>query len=212
MGGGLLVATLMGSGVLYDLPISNHGARVRFLLYKKGLEATVPIVSPMELGGLGSDEYKALNPQGKMPLLVEDDGLAVWETDAICRHILDKHSDASGPSFFPSTLSARTRSEMFCRLHDAYIGPIQGCLYKLAEKSPFGSFGSRAEAIRSLRAQLAVAEDLADVSGPYLTGDEISLADATLFPTVSHPTHATMPDSQTSEQPHAGPPNARTAY
>ena len=36
---------------LYDLPVSNHGARVRLLLYKRGLEKQVAIVSPMELGG-----------------------------------------------------------------------------------------------------------------------------------------------------------------
>lgn len=179
----LLLATA-AAAVLYDMPVSNHGARVRLLLYKKSLEQAVPIVSPMDLGGLGSAEYKALNPQGKMPLLVEEDGLAIWEADAICRYVLDKHSDAPGPSFVPSTLEARARAEMFCRLHDAYIGPIQGCLYKLADKSPFGAFGSRADTIRELRKQLQVAEDLADGTGPYLAGEEVSLADATMFPTM----------------------------
>jgi len=177
------IDAMVASTTLYDIPISNHGARVRLILYKKKLEAAVKIVSPGELGGLGSDEYLSLNPQGKMPLLVDDDLTVVWESDAICRHLLDKHSDAAGPSFFPRELSARTRSEMLCRLHDAYIGPIQGCLYRDAAKMP-QTFSSRAETIRQLRKQLAVAEDLADGSGPYLTGEEISLADATLFPTM----------------------------
>lgn len=168
---------------LYDVPISNHGARVRLVLYKKQLESAVQVVSPSALGGLGSDAYRALNPLRKMPVLVED-GQAIFESDAICRHLLVKHANAPGPSFFPQDLSARTRAEMLCRLHDAYIGPIQGCLYRDAAKNPFGQFGTRAEAIRKLRAQLAIAEDLADVKGPYLTGEEISLADATLFPTM----------------------------
>ena len=126
---------------LYDMPVSNHGARVRLLLYKKGLESEVAIAKPGDLGGLVSDEYKALNPQCKMPLLVdEDEGVTVYEADAICRHVLDKHADA-GPSLVPSTLAGRTRAELICRLHDAYVGPIQGCLYKPAP--PFGAFGSR---------------------------------------------------------------------
>ena len=143
--------TVSGLTTLYDLPVSNHGARVRLLLYKKGLESAVKIVSPQELGGLRSDEYKALSPQGKMPLLVEDDGTSVWESDAICRHLLDKHADA-GPSLRPSTLASRTAAEVICRHHDAYLGPIQGCLYKPAP--PFGRFGTRAAALRELVEQL----------------------------------------------------------
>ena len=174
----------LSTSTLYDMPVSNHGARVRLLVYKRGLEELVHIKSPRELGGLNSPDYLALNPQGKMPLLVEaDTGLTVWESDAICRHLLDKHAtDGTGPSLLPSDLSARTRSNMIVRLHDAYIGPIQGCLYKPAP--PFGAFGSRSAAIKELISQLAVAEDLCDADGPYLTGAEFSLADAALFPTL----------------------------
>jgi len=178
----------VGLSTLYDLPVSNHGARVRMLVYKKGLEAQVRILSPMELGGLRSSEFMALNPQGKMPMLVEDENdKAVWESDAICRHILDRYAASPGPTFWPSSASARTASEVLCRLHDAYIGPIQGCLYK--PMPPFGRFGTRSEAIRELIAQLGVAESLADPEGPFLTGPDISLADATLFPTMVFITH-----------------------
>ena len=134
----------------------------------------------MEIGGLRSEQYLALNPQGKMPLLVEDDGLVVWEADAICRHLLEKHADDG--SLWPADLARRTTSEVFCRLHDAYIGPIQGCLYKPAP--PFGRFGTRRAALNELIAQLAVAESLCAPGGPYLTGDSFTLADATLFPTL----------------------------
>ena len=87
----LLAPLSMATSKLYDLPVSNHGARVRLLLYKRGLENKVDITSPMDLGGLKSDQFLALNPQGKMPLLV-DDGMAVFESDAICRHLLEKHA------------------------------------------------------------------------------------------------------------------------
>jgi len=175
-------ATASGLTTLYDVPVSNHGARVRLLLYKKGLESAVNIVSPQELGGLRSEEFLALNPQGKMPLLVEEDGSSVWESDAICRHLLDKHADAPGPSLRPSTLAARTAADVICCHHDAYLGPIQGCLYKPAP--PFGRFGTRAAALRELVEQLEVVETLVDPAGPYLTGADFSLADATLFPTM----------------------------
>ena len=183
----LLTATLLAplsmATKLYDLPVSNHGARVRLLLYKRGLESKVEVTSPMDLGGLKSDEFLALNPQGKMPLLV-DDGLAVYESDAICRHLLEKHASEPGPSLWPSELSARTTSEMICRLHDNYISPLQGCMYRAAETAPWGNHANRGDAIRALVKQLAAVEKLASAEGPYLTGSEFSLADATLFPTL----------------------------
>ena len=115
-----------------------------------------------------------------MPLLVDnDDGTTVWESDAICRHLLEKH--ASAGSLYPVDLAQRTNAEVLCRLHDAYIGPIQGCIYKPAP--PFGRFGTRRAALQELRDQLAVAESLC-AAGPYLTGESFTLADATLFPTL----------------------------
>ena len=89
---------------LYDMPVSNNGARARMLLYYKGVEDQVEIVSPAVFkGGLRSDEYLALNPQAKMPLLVEADGLAIPESDTIARHLRDRFADA-GPSFVPAGL------------------------------------------------------------------------------------------------------------
>ena len=197
---------------LYDVPVSNHGARVRMLLYKRGLEDKVNVVSPQAIGGLRSPEYLALNPQGKMPLLVDEDGgSTVWESDAICRHLLDKFSDLPGGvcSMWPATLAARTLSEVISSHHDTYIGPIQGCLYKPVP--PFGRFASRADAIRELCAQLRVIEDLVDPTGPYLTGTDFSLADATLFPTMVFITGMLPKFDEAIVRPLEAPPRWRSS-
>lgn len=55
--------------------------QVRFAIYKKGLESIIDIKSPLELGGLKSPEYLALNPQGKMPVLVLPDGTSLPESE-----------------------------------------------------------------------------------------------------------------------------------
>jgi len=201
----ILAGTLSLPTTLYDLPVSNHGARVRLLLYKRGLESAVRVASPMELGGLRGEKYLSLNPQGKMPLLVDGDS-CVWETDAICRHLLEKHAaEGDGPSLFPTSLAARTAAEVIVRHHDTYIGPIQGCLYKPAP--PFGRFTSRRDALQELVKQLAVVEALADPTGPYLAGEEFSLADATLFPTMVFITHMLpkFEDAVASPAGEAGP-------
>uniref|UniRef100_A0A7S0ES07 HIT domain-containing protein n=1 Tax=Hanusia phi TaxID=3032 RepID=A0A7S0ES07_9CRYP len=166
--------------VLYDMPASNNGARCRVIIYKKRLESDILIKPPSDLGGLKSEQYLALNPQGKMPLLVTEHG-NIPESDTIARYLVDRFS-SKAPSFIPSTLEARMRSDLLCRLHDMYITTIQGCMYNA--EPPFGRFGSRAAALAELRQQLKHLLEHVDEAGPYLTGKELSLADATVFPTI----------------------------
>ena len=74
--------TMSSVPTLFDMPVSNNGARCRIIIYKKGLSLTddVLIKSPVDLGGLKSPEYLALNPQGLMPLLVTPEG-SIPESD-----------------------------------------------------------------------------------------------------------------------------------
>jgi len=179
---------------LYDVPVSNNGARCRLILYKKQIDSSqVEIVSPTVLeGGLKGSAYTHLNPQQKMPLLTYEEGddnhsrrvRAIPESDTIARYLLSIYED-KGPSFLPNHVT----SNLLCRFHDTYISPIQGCLYKAYP--PFGSFGTRSEAIQELKKQLHILDDIikeekdhSSSSGIYLLGSEVSLADATLFPTM----------------------------
>ena len=50
---------------LYDIPVSNNGARVRLLLYWKGLESAFRVENPSALGGLKSEAYLALTRRGR---------------------------------------------------------------------------------------------------------------------------------------------------
>lgn len=160
--------------VLYDLPVSNHGGRVRFLIYAKGLKEQVPVVSPIEaFGGIKTAEYLAVSPQGKMPALLADDGrFPLCESDTICRYIMQKYNDV-GPSFYPSHPMQLALSEQLTRLLDIYVGSIQGCVYK-APGSVFGSFGTdRKAAFAELKKQLLGMEQLLDKFAstyPDLTG------------------------------------------
>ena len=127
------------------------------------------------MGGLKSDAYLSLNPQGKMPLLVLPDGTAIPESDTIARYVLDEWA-AAGPSFDPGTPALRARANLAARLLDTYISPVQGCLYKAM------GAGDRAAQLADLARQLSVLEPV--VLGPRVCGDAPSLADAALFPTL----------------------------
>ena len=63
----------------------------------------------------------------------------------------------------------------------------QGCMYKATP--PFGIYGTRQDALNEYVKQLGVINDLLDArtaseNTQYLCGDEVSLADATLFPSI----------------------------
>jgi len=180
--------TIPSNHILYDVPVSNNGARCRIILYKKGIpESEVKIVSPMELGGLKSAEFLALNPQGKMPLLTisspgDGDICSIPESDTISRYLLSEYT--TGPSFLPNNV----KSNLISRLHDMYLTTIQGCMYKATP--PFGPFPTRKDALLEYCKQLRVIDDLLDEkTTTYLCGNEVSLADATLFPSLVFATY-----------------------
>ena len=117
--------------ILYDMPVSNNGARCRLILYKKNIPKTeVDIVPPTMIGekGLKSPEYLAKNPQGKMPLLsILDESASgggnvmnIPESDTICRYLLSEF-ESSSPSFLPNNI----KSHLISRIHDMYLTTIQ---------------------------------------------------------------------------------------
>eukprot|EP00638_Chattonella_subsalsa_P000110 CAMPEP_0117754686 /NCGR_PEP_ID=MMETSP0947-20121206/12968_1 /TAXON_ID=44440 /ORGANISM="Chattonella subsalsa, Strain CCMP2191" /LENGTH=373 /DNA_ID=CAMNT_0005573805 /DNA_START=141 /DNA_END=1262 /DNA_ORIENTATION=- len=168
--------------VLYEMPVSNAGARCRYIIYEKELdeEGVVRIADPSELGGLKSEEFMKVHPMGKMPALVTKDGQSIPESDTIARYLLYTYADRT-PSFVPSDVKAHTLSGILARWHDMYIQPIQGCMYKATP--PFSMFSTRSDALAELKKQLTVLESMVSEEGPYLCGEELSLADATIFPT-----------------------------
>ena len=162
--------------------MSNFGARPRLVIAWKGLESFVRVAPPSDLGGLRGAAYLRLNPQGKMPLLVLPDGKALPESDVIVAYLLDKFADC-GPSLRPGDPEARAFAALATRLHDVYLGPLQGCMYKemLA--------GQRAKQLAELHRQLGVLETTLDAAGPFVAGSELCAADAALFPTFVFYTH-----------------------
>eukprot|EP00640_Fibrocapsa_japonica_P001335 CAMPEP_0113934438 /NCGR_PEP_ID=MMETSP1339-20121228/1760_1 /TAXON_ID=94617 /ORGANISM="Fibrocapsa japonica" /LENGTH=401 /DNA_ID=CAMNT_0000936241 /DNA_START=12 /DNA_END=1217 /DNA_ORIENTATION=- /assembly_acc=CAM_ASM_000762 len=164
---------------LFDMPISNAGARCRLVIYEKGIEESVKIVSPMDLGGLKSPEYLQLNPQGKMPCLVTKDGTSIPESACVVEYLLETYTQ--GPSFRPEDAAARIKDRQIVRHHDMYLQSIQGCMYKATPD--FWGGCSRAEALQKLKTQLAVLEDMVSAEGPFLSGPQMGVSDITVFPT-----------------------------
>jgi len=110
-----------------------------------------------------------------MPVLEMPDGSGLPESQVIESYILDKFRD-NGPSLIPDTAEKRALAALVVRIHDLYIAPIQGCLYK-----PMDSAEERAEGIAQIAMQLDTIEQYC--TGPFICGSEMSYADTAIMPT-----------------------------
>jgi len=128
---------------------------------------------------LGAD-YLALNPNGKVPTLVDDD-VVVWESNTILRYIAGKFSD--GAKFLPPDPVARSHVERWMDWQLAALNGPYLSVFKEAKKPAAERAVSWASDSKELGAQLDILEK-GTASRPWLAGDHFSLADICLGPIV----------------------------
>ena len=100
---------------LYGALASPYVARVAMVARLKGLELAMESAP----GGMGSDEYKQINPTGKIPALQTDEGL-IAESEVIAEYLEDRFPD---PSLLPGDALLRAHSRAISRVTDLYVAP-----------------------------------------------------------------------------------------
>lgn len=132
--------------ILYAITLSPFAARVRLALRVKKLDYAM---QPPPGGGTRSPEYLAINPIGKLPVLVTDDGLAIAESETIIDY-LDERFPA--PSLLPADTAERVRMRNIVRSFELYATPAMSRLFKQMDpatrrrsrpRSPIGATGWR---------------------------------------------------------------------
>ena len=170
-----------------NINAGNNPSRIRFLIYYKGLEDKFDIKTPDDIGGWGSKEFKKVNPQGKLPIIILEDGFEVFESRVISNYIADRFRDV-GPDVIAPTAKQRALVAMINQIHDLYIASpnsshktvtaTQACMYKPVEQI---DGPSRAIKVYEVNKQLNVLEGL--IVGPYCVGDQVTEADFAMYPT-----------------------------
>ncbi len=160
---------------LYHLWLSPSSRKVRLVMAEKKLDFEMKIEKTWER----RDEYLGLNPTGKVPVLVEDDGSVIADSTAICEYLDELHPD---PPLIGRGPAARAEVRRLAAWFDEKfrLEVTDNLVGEKILKQFLGLGEPSVEAIRAGLANLATHLDyiswLAD-SRNWLAGDELSLAD-----------------------------------
>lgn len=183
--------------VFFDMVHSNNAARVRLWLHMKGLSDKIE-TRMITYPDLHTEAFQKVNPLKKVPALIRDDGVTVFESSVILSFLEDKYGH-EGPVFEPATAEGRQLMNLMIRCHDLYIASpnctapgfthSQGAMY-LSEEWHGPARGidaaARAAKVAELWKQLSWLEATIQQQNspqPSLLADGLSLADFTWFPT-----------------------------
>jgi glutathione S-transferase len=159
---------------LYNLALSNFATKSRIALYEKGIN--VELVDPP--GGLGSADYKKVNPLGKVPALVLDNGQLIAESEIINEYLEDKYPEKP---LLPKDAEGRAKVRSLTRFHDLYLEPpLRAMFPKLFGQQLEDKFIQ--EKVTEVNNRLDQLE--ATIGSPCAAGSTFTLADAALAPTV----------------------------
>ena len=155
---------------------SPYAWRVWLALEIKGVAYEMKTLS-FDAGEHKRPEYLALNPRGRVPVIV-DGGFALYESAAIVEYLED--IKPGEPRLFAAEPRPRALQRRLIRESDQYVAPALTQL-ALAHRDAAGD-AKIAAAAAELQREFALSE--AAVTGDYLTGP-LSAADITLYPQVA---------------------------
>lgn len=130
-----------------------------------------------KFGGLNEPEYRAMNPNGLVPC-VQDDGLTLWESNAIIRYLGARYG--AGRIFDPDPVRRVQADKWMDWASTSLVEPWKAWFINLVRKAPGErNEQSMAKGLETFARGLAVANQaLADQ--PYLSGDAFGMGDIPL--------------------------------
>ena len=164
---------------LYQFFASPFPTRVRLMLYAKGIP--FEIVEPPGFGNskLPKGEYLKLNPLGRVPTLVLDDGRALPESEVICEYLEETFPS---PPLLPADPWQRAQVRLVTRISDIYLVMAMVPLFDLlaTKRSQWNRAVIDAAADKVAEA-LAALEVYIGING-YAVGPSLTVADGALAP------------------------------
>lgn len=169
---------------LYTQSASPNGQRASIFLKEKGVELSMTEID-LRAGENLSEEHRAKNPFGRVPVLELDDGTYLSESLAICRYMEGLHPD---PNLFGNNATEQAIIEMWSRRVELNV------LMPIAQafRNTTGFFKDREKVVPEWgEVQAEVARDAVALvndhlaNNDYLACDRYSVADMSLAITLS---------------------------
>lgn len=160
---------------IYDYPGCPFGKKVRIVLAEKELEFDSVTVD-LAKGQQRSDEFRRLNPFGKVPVLV-DEGSVVYESSIINEYLNDEYPHE--PELLPEDSGERARIRLLVDFADrAFTLPVMALEReaKAAERDEARAAAAREAVTKGL--QMLERE----LTGREFLAEDFSLADVAFAP------------------------------
>ena len=178
---------------LYYHPVSSNSRRVLLTAHHLGLDLDLVAVD-LPGGEQKTPDYLRLNPNGKVPLLVED-GFRLWESHAIMQYLADKSPEQD---IYPEEISARADVNRWLFWSACHFAPAAGLIIReRVSKSLIGGLGApdpqeiaRGEALLPAVARV-LDRHLADKQ--WIAQDRLTLADFAVAAPLMHLSAARLP-------------------
>jgi maleylacetoacetate isomerase len=177
---------------LYSYFRSSAAYRVRIALNLKGLAyETLPVHLVKDGGHNRRPEFRAVNPQMRVPALVAPDGEVLIQSLAIIEYLDETHPD---PPLLPKDPIARAKVRALAQLVACDIHPLNNVGPLRYLKNELGQEQSAIDAwyhhwvIEGFEALEALIEP-----GPYACGKAVTLADICLVPQVANARRLKVP-------------------
>jgi len=164
---------------LYQTMTSPFPTRVRLVLYAKGLNPEIIEPPGFHATTESKGDYFEINPIGRVPALVTDDGRALPESEVICEYLEDAYPD---PPTLPPDPWGRAQVRLISRLCDVYLVMAMRPLFTASGMSR--RRWDRAAIDRGLAevaAALGYIEHYIGEAG-YAVGERLTWADGALLP------------------------------
>jgi glutathione S-transferase len=159
---------------LYSNDLSPYAARARMAVYAKSLP--VQILAPPG-GGTKTPEFLAINPMGKIPALVLDDGTVIPESDTIVEYLADAFPQSG---LKPTKPEDAARARLIARVVELYVMANGAGLF--AQLNPATRDQAVVDAAFAKLDDGLVHLNVFMSDDAYAVGDTVTLADCALVP------------------------------
>jgi glutathione S-transferase len=164
---------------LYQTYTSPFPTRVRLMLYAKGIEAEIIEPPGFHSSAESKGDYMSINPIGRVPALVLDDGRVLPESEVICEYLEDAFPE---PTLRPADAWGRAQVRLLSRICDIYLVMAMVPLFNAAGRSRKTWDAARiAAALAEVETALGYLEDYIGEGG-YAVGASLTQADGAIVP------------------------------